>query len=61
MRQLWIHNSMEQLQNLIKRRAHNNSVARQEVIASWMKIQREVTAAIDEMDKEYEAKIKIAP
>ena len=57
MRQLWIHNSMEQLQHLIKRRANQNGVARQEVIAGWMKIQRDVTVAIDEMDKEYEATI----
>ena len=57
MRQLWIHNSMEQLQHLIKRRANQNGVARQEIIAGWMKIQRDVTAAIDEMDKHYEAKV----
>ena len=58
---LWIHRSMEQLQHLIVRRSSNNGVARQEIIAGWMKIQRDVDAAIKEMDKQYETKIKIAP
>ena len=53
MQTLWIHRSMEQLQHLIVRRSCNG-IARQEVIASWMAIQREVTAAIDQMDKEYD-------
>ena len=57
---LWIHRSMEQLQHLIVRRSSNNGVARQEIIAGWMKIQRDVDAAIKEMDKQYETKIKIA-
>ena len=57
MNALWIHRSMEQLQHLIVRRSCNNAVARQDVIASWMAIQREVAVAIDEMDKEYEATI----
>jgi hypothetical protein len=52
---------MEQLQHLIVRRSSNNGVARQEIIAGWMKIQRDVDAAIKEMDKQYETKIKIAP
>ena len=58
---LWIHITMEQLQHLIVRRSANNGVARQEIIAGWMKIQRDVDAAIKEMDKQYETKIKIAP
>jgi len=58
MNALWIHRSMEQLQHLIIRRSCNNAVARQDVIAAWMKIQREVAVAIDEMDKEYEAKVE---
>ena len=57
MQALWIHRSMEQLQHLIVRRSCNNAVARQDVIASWMAIQREVTVAIDEMDKEYAIKV----
>jgi hypothetical protein len=48
---------MEQLQNLIVRRSSNNGVARQEIIAGWMKIQREVDDAINQMDKLYEAKV----
>ena len=58
MNALWIHRSMEQLQHLMIRRSYNNAVARQDVIAAWMKIQREVAVAIDEMDKEYEAKVE---
>lgn len=58
MNALWIHRSMEQLQHLMIRRSCNNAVARQDVIAAWMKIQREVAVAIDEMDKEYEAKVE---
>ena len=54
---LWIHRSMEQLQHLINRRACNNGVARQEIIAGWMKIQRDVSDAINEMDKEYQATV----
>ena len=57
MQTLWIHRSMEQLQNLIVRRSCNNAVARQDVVAAWMAIQRQVTVAIDQMDKEYEATI----
>ena len=57
MNALWIHRSMEQLQHLMIRRSYNNAVARQDVIAAWMKIQREVTVAIDKMDKEYDAKV----
>ena len=58
MNALWIHRSMEQLQHLMIRRSCNNAVARQDVIAAWIKIQREVTVAIDKMDKEYEAKVE---
>ena len=57
MQALWIHRSMEHLQNLIVRRACNNSVPRQEVITSWMAIQREVDVAILQMDKEYAIKL----
>lgn len=56
MNALWIHRSMEQLQHLMIRRSCNG-IARQEVIASWMAIQREVAVAIDQMDKEYESTI----
>ena len=56
MNALWIHRSMEQLQHLIVRRSCNG-IARQEVIASWMAIQREVAVAIDEMDKELDTKL----
>jgi hypothetical protein len=51
---------MEQLQHLIIRRSCNG-IARQEVIASWMAIQREVAVAIDEMDKHYEVEQKKLP
>lgn len=60
MNALWIHRSMEQLQHLMIRRSCNG-IARQEVIASWMAIQREVAVAIDEMDKHYEAVEKKLP
>lgn len=54
---LWIHRSMEQLQHLIRRRACDNGVARQEIMYAWKNIQKEVHDAIEEMDKEYEAKV----
>lgn len=52
-----MHSAVEQLQHLINRRANHNGVARQEVIAGWMKIQREMNQTIEEMDKHYEAKV----
>ena len=56
MRTLWIHSAMEQLQHLIQRRACHNNVPRAEVMYQWKKIQGDVEEAINEMDKEYEAK-----
>ena len=54
---LWIHRSMEHLQNLIQRRANLNGVARQEIMYAWMKIQNEMAVTIDEMDKEYKNRV----
>jgi len=56
---MWMHSAVEQLQHLINRRANHNGVARQEVMYAWMKIQKEMTQTIEEMDKHYEAKAKL--
>ena len=61
MNALWIHRSMEQLQHLIIRRSCCNSVARQDIMYAWKKIQKEVQDAFDEMDKEHAVNVVKKP
>jgi len=57
MQTLWMHRAMEQLQHLIVRRTCHNGVPRAEVMYQWKKIQQEMEQTIEQMDKEYQAKV----
>lgn len=52
-----MHRAMEQLQHLIVRRTCHNGVPRAEVMYQWKKIQQEMEQTIEQMDKEYQAKV----